>query len=160
MIQDLTARAYAEYAAIMDPSGWAGLEHALRHALASNEPMERIVADDGERLIGSVLLYPAGARAYGELTGPSPVPEVRLLSVPPEARGQGVAGALMMECIRRARLSGSDALGIHTSSSMRVAMQMYERMGFVRLPADDFQPDGTEMVEAFRLPLSVAEARS
>jgi ribosomal protein S18 acetylase RimI-like enzyme len=48
---------------------------------------------------------------------------------------------------------GARELGLHTSASMRAAMRMYERMGFVRAPEYDFRPPGAELVEAYRLPL-------
>jgi predicted N-acetyltransferase YhbS len=152
-IADLTRRAYAEYAKIMDPAGWSGLEQAIDRALVSNDPVRRIVADDEGTLIGSVMLYPASANAYGDVTGALGWPEVRLLAVPPEARGRGVAGALMQACIMHAKEEGATAIGIHTSRSMDVAMQMYTRMGFVRAPEHDFQPPGAELVEGYRLPL-------
>ena len=68
----------------------------------------------------------------------------------------GVGKALVMECVRRARARGAAELGLHTSRSMRVALGMYERMGFVRAPEHDFQPPGGEHVTAYRLPLAVA----
>ena len=152
-IRDLTLSAYAEYATIMEPDAWAGLSGAVNAALASDEPMERIVADDHGTLIGSVLLYSAAARAYGDLAGEANSPELRLLAVSHEARGRGVGRALVDECIRRARLAGAPALGLHTSKSMTTAMQLYERMGFERAPELDFQPPGAEMVWGFRLVL-------
>ena len=36
MIRELTLRAYAEYADIMEPASWRGLSQALRDALASD----------------------------------------------------------------------------------------------------------------------------
>jgi len=60
----------------------------------------------------------------------------------------------MDECVRRARRAGATELGLHTSRSMRVAMRMYERMGFTRAPEHDFQPPGAELVEAYRLSLA------
>ena len=51
------------------------------------------------------------------------------------ARGRGIGTLLMEECILRARRSGATALGLHTGDSMVVALPMYERRGFVRLPA-------------------------
>jgi predicted N-acetyltransferase YhbS len=152
-IADLTLRAYAEYAEIMDPPAWRGLEQAIDRALASEEPADRLVADDEGTLIGSVLLYAAASNAYAGATGALGWPEVRLLSVPPEARGQGVASALMQACIERARASGATTIGIHTSRSMHVAMEMYKRMGFVRTPEHDFWPAGAEVVEGYRLSL-------
>jgi ribosomal protein S18 acetylase RimI-like enzyme len=152
-IRDVTVRSYAEYARTMEPAAWAGLEAAIHAALASDAPAERIVADDHGMLIGSVMLYPPATKAYGDMLAELSWPEVRLLSVPPEARGRGVARALMDECLRRARRSGATAIGLHTSKSMRAAMAMYARMGFVRVPEFDHQPPGSELVEAYRLPL-------
>jgi GNAT superfamily N-acetyltransferase len=152
-IRDLTLRAYAEYGRIMDPLTWAGLDGAVHAALDGDAPAERIVADDHGTLIGSVMLYPAATKAYGDMLAELSWPEVRLVAVAPEARGRGVARALMEECLRRARKSGAKAIGLHTSRSMQAAMQMYERMGFVRVPEYDHQPPGTELVEAYRLDL-------
>jgi ribosomal protein S18 acetylase RimI-like enzyme len=60
------------------------------------------------------------------------------------------------ECVRRARRMGATDLGLHSSHSMRVAIEMYERMGFVRVPEHDFQPQGAELVRGYRLPLGNA----
>jgi predicted N-acetyltransferase YhbS len=152
-IRDLTLRAYAEYADVMAPESWAGLSAAVEAALASNDPMQRIVADDEGALIGSVLLYPPSVRAYGDLAGEAAVPELRLLAVAREARGRGVGRALVDECVRRARREGASALGLHTSRSMAAAVQLYARMGFERAPELDFQPPGAELVEGYRLRL-------
>jgi GNAT superfamily N-acetyltransferase len=152
-IRDLTLRSYAEYATIMEPVSWAGLEQAIHAALASNAPAERLVADDRGTLIGSVMLFPPATKAYGDMLAELSWPEVRLLSVPPEARGRGVARALIDECLRRARRSGATAIGLHTSRSMRAAAAMYTRMGFIRAPQFDHQPPGAELVEAYRLAL-------
>ena len=102
-MRELTLRAYAEYATTMEPVTWNGLERAVHAALDSDTSAERIVADDHGTLIGSVMLYPPAAKAYGDMLDPLGWPEVRLLSVAPEARGRGVARALMDECLRRAR---------------------------------------------------------
>jgi GNAT superfamily N-acetyltransferase len=152
-VRDLTLRAYAEYATVMEPDSWAGLAAAVEVALVSSDPMQRIVADDDGTLIGSVLLYPPAVRAYGDLAGAASNPELRLLAVAPEARGRGVGRALVDECIRRARRDGATALGLHTSRSMVTAVQLYRRMGFARAPELDFRPPGAELVEGYRLRL-------
>ena len=152
-VRELTLRSYAEYATVMAPSAWAALEQAVRAALASEERVERIVAERGGALVGSVLLYPPATDAYGGAASRASWPEVRLLAVAPEARGHGVGQLLMSECVRRARRAGAAELGLHTSRSMQAAIQMYTRMGFTRAPEHDFQPDGAELVEAFRLKL-------
>ena len=137
----------------MDPTSWAELDGAVRGALASNAASECIVAEDNGQLVGSVMLYPANADAYGDLARAVDCPEVRLVAVAPEARGRGVARALMEECIRRARAWGATSLGLHTSRSMSTAMALYARMGFERDPRTDFQPPGAELVEGYRLRL-------
>src|SRR5262245_49388004 len=106
-IGELTLAAYAEYATVMAPPAWAALQQVLHATLAMEEPVERIVAERGGVLVGSVLLYPATAQSYGDaLTGPG-WPEIRLLAVSPTVRGQGVGAALIEECIRRAKRSGA-----------------------------------------------------
>jgi len=150
-IRTLTERAYAEHEHIMIPTAWTALARAAATALASNGPAEWIVAERAGTLVGSVMLYPPAEDAYHGLTRPAPWPELRLLAVPPEARGLGIATLLVDECVRRARGSGAHELGLHTSESMRAAIRLYERMGFERVPEYDFQPEGVELVRAYRL---------
>jgi predicted N-acetyltransferase YhbS len=152
-IRELTTAAYAEYAEVMAPSAWQGLRNAVAGTLAREDPADRIVAELEGRVVGSVMLYPAAADAYAGATIRLPWPEVRLLAVDPAARGRGVARSLMAECVNRAEMSGAARIGIHTSRSMRVAMEMYRRMGFERTPEYDFQPPGAELVEAYTLPI-------
>jgi len=153
-IRALTLEAYSQYATIMAPTAWAGLDRAVRAALDVRDPgVQRIVAEREGRLVGSVMLYPAAADAYGGLTAGASAPELRILAVAPDARGSGVGRALVEACIRRARESGATELGLHTSESMRIAADLYRRMGFVRAPEADFRPEGAELVEAYRLAL-------
>ncbi|WP_420128980.1 GNAT family N-acetyltransferase [Longimicrobium sp.] len=151
-IRAITRQAYEQYASIMEPDAWAGLSGAIDAGLEA-EGADRIVAERDGRLLGCVALFPPAADAYPGETGPASWPELRLLAVAPEARGQGVGQALVEECARRARRLGASELGLHTSRSMGAAMRMYRRMGFVRAPEHDFQPPGAELVEGYRLPL-------
>jgi GNAT superfamily N-acetyltransferase len=152
-IRALTRKAYAEFATVMEPAAWEGLDGAVEAGLEAGETADRIVAERDGAIVGSVLLFPPASDAYGGATGRVSWPEIRLLAVDPRVRGQGVARAIMDECVRRARAFGSPMLGLHTSRSMRAARALYERMGFVRAPELDFQPEGAELVEAFRLDL-------
>lgn len=104
-------------------------------------------------ILGSVLLYPPGTAFSTPDEGPITCPEVRLLAVTPEARGQGIGTALMEECIRRARRLGANCLNLHTTDMMQVAMRMYEQMSFVRAPDLDFHPDPSITVKAYCLDL-------
>lgn len=152
-IRALTLRVYAAYSRIMTPDAWAGLDRAVRSALETTRPVERIVAVRSDQVVGSVQLWPPSVAAYGGEVDEMPWPELRLLAVSPDVRGRGVGRRLVEECVDRARRSGASDLGLHTSESMRAAIRLYEKMGFVRAPEFDFQPPGAELVTAYRLPL-------
>lgn len=153
-IRALTLAAYAEYADVMMPTAWAGLEHAVRTALDAEGPgVERIVAERDGALVGSVMLFSPEVNVYGDARAGASWPELRLLAVDSRARGGGVGKALIDACVQRVRAAGAPALGLHTSQSLRVAIHIYEQMGFQRVPAYDFQPEGAELVMAYRLDL-------
>lgn len=156
-VRKLTLEAYAEYSTIMTPGSWAGLERAVHAALDSQERMHRVVVEHDGRVVGSVLLFPPSADAYGGVGHRVPWPELRLLAVSADARGLGVGRLLVEECIQRARSDGARAIGLHTSQSMGGAMRLYARAGFERVAEFDFQPEGAELVEAYVLRLDGAE---
>lgn len=151
-VEAITRLAYEEFARSMEPSAWRALESAMERVLRDPGAGQCIVADDDERVVGSVFLYPAGTVPYdgGEAL---PFPEFRLLAIAPNARRRGVGRALVDECIRRAKTSGATELGLHTSKSLQAAVAMYEAMGFRRAPERDFQPEGAELVQGYRLTL-------
>jgi ribosomal protein S18 acetylase RimI-like enzyme len=152
-VRDLTMTAYEQYSTIMEPSAWEGLKGAIQSGLATTLPAERIVAEQDGVIVGAVMLFPAAVAAYGTGSEIASVPEVRALAVSSTARGQGVGRMLVEECIARSKRAGAAELGLHTSKSMVAAIHLYEQMGFVRYPADDFQPEGTELITAYRLRL-------
>ena len=62
----------------------------------------------------------------------------RALAVHPDARGHGVARALLAACERLARDCGAPVFGFHTASFMTGAIALYERLGYRRAPEFDF----------------------
>jgi GNAT superfamily N-acetyltransferase len=62
----------------------------------------------------------------------------RALAVHPDARGHGVARALLAACERLARDSGAPVFAFHTASFMTDAIALYERLGYRRAPEFDF----------------------
>lgn len=155
-VREVTMSAFREYAAQM-PVHWKGYREGILATLANARPAEQIVAEWEGVIVGSVLLYPAGAVFSPPNRPPMTLawPEMRLLAVAPAARGSGIGAALVRECIRRARRSGSQALTLHTSDVMQVAMRMYERMGFVRDPELDFRLSEAVTVKGYRFNLDV-----
>jgi hypothetical protein len=59
--------------------------------------------------------------------------------------------------LRRARQSGAAALALHTTDLMQAAMQMYERMGFMRAPDLDFHPVPEVTIKGYRFNLEAEE---
>ena len=154
-VEAVTLSAYEQYAVAMLPALWVRYRENIVATLAAAPPGTQIVAEEDGRIVGSVLLYPAGAKlgppGAGSMT--LALPEVRLLAVAPSARGQGLGNLLMEECVRRARESGAAALTLHTTDMMRAAMRLYERLGFRRMPELDFEPAPGVTVKGFRLDL-------
>ncbi len=155
-IEAVTLAAYEQYAVTLGAPLWGMYRQNIVATLAAVKPATQIVAEKEGALVGSVLLYPAG----GDIGAPGGAkamtlawPEVRLLAVTPAARGSGAGRRLMEECIRRARAAGATALTLHTTEMMRVAMQLYERMGFERTPDLDFSPAPGITVKGYKLAL-------
>jgi GNAT superfamily N-acetyltransferase len=150
-IRDVTLAAYEEYAAVVPEPFWIAYRQHLLTTLEAGTA-ERIVAEREGAIVGSVLLFPPAASAYGGAAS-TECPEMRLLAVLPAARGHGVGAALVEECIRRARRAGAAALGLHTADMMRSAVRLYERRGFVRVSALDFAPAPGMLIKGYRLDL-------
>lgn len=153
-IRDVTLAAYEEYATVMPKPVWEGYRRHIVMTLEKEGAVEHIVAEHEGTVIGSVLLYPSLANVYTWIRVDADWPEVRLLAVAPEVRGQGVGTALMDECERRAYNAGATILGLHTTDMMQAALRMYERRGFIHTPELDFYPGEGVHVKGYRLSLN------
>ena len=148
----VTLAAYEEYAKIIPAPFWEGYRKNILEAVEEEGLAQHVVAEYAGKIVGSVLLYPPAQSAYGDsVEKGEAVPEMRLLAVDPAMRGHGIGNALTQECIERARRMGAPALGLHTADIMQTAMQMYERMGFVRVPELDFHPTENTTIKGYRL---------
>jgi ribosomal protein S18 acetylase RimI-like enzyme len=78
--------------------------------------------------------------------------EVRMLAVDEAARGHGVANLLMAACETLARDQGLAAMILCTETRMHAAQRLYERRGYLRDPARDWQIRNVHLI-AYRLPL-------
>jgi DNA-binding MarR family transcriptional regulator/GNAT superfamily N-acetyltransferase len=78
------------------------------------------VAERAGLMAGAVLLVDAGGN----------VGQLRLLHVEPWARGLGIGGALVGECVRFGRTAGYDTIRLWTHTILASARRIYEAAGF------------------------------
>lgn len=148
-------KSYEEHAEKIPEAHWKALKQAISSEADLQQGVERIVAELEGEIVGSVALFPAKTDAYDGYVDELDYPEIRMLAVTPQARGNGVAAALISECIRRTKAKGFSSIGLHTADFMESAMRLYERLGFERLPQFDFEPaDDGIIVKAYRLTIS------
>lgn len=134
----VTALAYREFA---DNDDWDRYLQKIADVGARAGGALVLVAVEDGRILGSATLE------LGERIDDDDPPlahdeaHIRMLGVDPEARGRGVARALMEACFANAAVAGRARMTLHTTQRMRAAQAMYEAMGFERLP-DRVFPDG------------------
>ena len=125
-INQVALRAFEEYRSTFSES--FAFEERIGNMAALASIGEIIVASSGADILGAVAYIPAHAPKSNFFKQEWPV--MRMLVVAPNYRGKGIGRALSEECINRARRDGSPEMALHTSSIMKVALPMYQRMGF------------------------------
>jgi ribosomal protein S18 acetylase RimI-like enzyme len=76
-----------------------------------------------------------------------------MLAVDTAARGRGAGTALAAACVVRARAEGRVAILLHSLPYMHAAQAIYARLGFMRRPDRDWEPEPGVRLLGFALPL-------
>ena len=109
------------------------------------------VAVDERGVVGTVtFVEPGSALCEIALEGEA---EIRSLAVAPSAAGQGIGEAMSRHTVDLARARGFERLVLSSSTTMRGAHRIYERLGFTRLPERDWSPVPGVQLVAYTLAL-------
>jgi ribosomal protein S18 acetylase RimI-like enzyme len=124
----LNIEAYREYSNALTSDNWQIMQASLSNVAKLAEQGQSIVAQHEHRLVGAVVYCPPGT-SDSRLFQPEWA-SLRLLSVLPQYRGQGIGPQLCLKCIHQAKQDNASVIGLHTSELMIAARRMYEKLGF------------------------------
>jgi GNAT superfamily N-acetyltransferase len=120
--------AYGDALYASDP---ASVHRFTSEVLDPSSVLLTVVAYDDERPVGHACLRILDGPMAGEL-------EIKRMYVDPDARGSGVADALLAAVEQRAKDEGVPRIVIHTGDRQHAALRFYERHGYT--PIDVFAP--------------------
>ena len=146
VVGDLCVAAYAEL--LVGDGSYAA---TLRDVAARAEHAEVLVAEEDDRLLGTVTFVPRGG-PLGEIARPDES-EFRMLAVDPAAQGRGVGMALMRHVLDASAAAGRRGIVCSSLPTMRAAHRLYARLGFTRAPERDWSPVAGVTLLAFELRL-------
>lgn len=110
-----------------------------------------VALDEGD-VVGTVTFVEPGS-PLAEIARPGEA-EIRTLAVDPASAGRGIGEALTRRMLDRARDGGFASVVLSSSTTMRAAHRLYERLGFVRCPERDWSPRKDVDLIAYELPLT------
>jgi ribosomal protein S18 acetylase RimI-like enzyme len=118
--------------------GYGSEEYApvLRDGRARVDDAIVFVATVRRAIVGTVTLALPATR-FVNVCRPDEA-EVRMLAVAQDARGRGIADALMGTCERHAQQVGLTAVVLSTEPEMHAAHRLYRRRGYRRVPERDW----------------------
>jgi GNAT superfamily N-acetyltransferase len=156
-VRRLLVESYQQYEhAYKDPQLWDDYLTNIKASVDNPDVKKILVAKSEEHILGTLQLFESSDKAYQkpELEIFSPI--IRLLAVHPQARGLGVAQALIKAGVQFAKSQGADKLYLHSSDKMQKAIRLYEWLGFKRDETKEFRNNDI-LVKCFRLDLKMGE---
>ena len=134
-IREVVRAAYQQYEPVTGPELFSRYIADLLDFERHSRHGQLIVADLDGTVLGSGAFYPdVSAQGVGWPRGWA---GGRALAVHPEARGHGVAQALLAAAECLARHHGAPVFALHTASFMQTAIALYDRLGYRRAPEFD-----------------------
>ncbi len=134
-IAALNIAAFVEFAPNLSPESWQSMKRNLLNIVERSQSARFLIYRAEGEIVGSVAYCPAGKGDPSIFR--SNMASILLLAVHPQYRGEGLAKALISECITKGRNDGAATVGLFTSELMFAAHRLYRRLGFqldVELP--------------------------
>jgi len=145
-VGDLTVAVYVGGGFIAPEADYV---HQLRDTAARARESEVWVAVEDGELLGAVTNCPEGS-GHREIAKEGEG-EFRMLAVAEAARGRGVGESLVRHCLERSKAAGDHGMALSTMAQMTDAHRVYTRLGFSRVPEQDWSPVSGVCLLAFRL---------
>ncbi len=115
---------------------WAELSTIYPEMTPPPFPPRDIVGDRAVFMLASIGSQAIGCGAVRPLSGgPEGVAEVKRMYVAPEARGRGVAAAILTALENWARTRSYERVQLETGERQPIAIRLYERFGYSRIPS-------------------------
>jgi len=137
-IEALVKAAYLEFRPEFPEKVWRAWMDNVSQTVRAPAGM-LIVAVTGGVIQGVIKFYPEASQS-GMGHWPAGVAAIRILAVPPAARGRGYGTRLAAECLRRAKAMQISTIFLFTGEFMHAARHIYEKLGFHRAPEFDPHP--------------------
>jgi GNAT superfamily N-acetyltransferase len=148
----VVVRAYDEFA---DPNeeGWDGYLKLMGDVAGRIDRTVVLVAVDEGKAVGTATIELDDVVGDDDEELPANTSALRMLGVLPEARGRGVARALVNDAIRRVREAGKSTFILRTTRPMVAAQSLYTSVGFERAEDLDVQVTDDFRLLGYRLNL-------
>ena len=135
-IREVVIAAYRQYADLIARDAFSPYLADLLDLEAHARHGRLLVVEGGGRILASGAFYPdASVQGVGWPPGWA---GGRGLAVHPDARGRGVARAMIAAFERLALAADAPVFAFHTASFMTGAITLYEWLGYRRVPEFDF----------------------
>lgn len=141
-VRNLLINSYSQYKDELGTERWQQYFQELKTAVDNDQIDSLIVAKAKGTILGTVQLFPNGAVAYNDPALQMNHPIIRFLAVDPKRRGLGIAKKLLDCSIEYAKKNEATLISLHTTDMMKDAVQLYEKYGFKRHQAYDFNKSG------------------
>ena len=129
---------------------WAEIDRLYGNEISTMPDLTRMDQPGAEFVIARLDRHAVGCAAIRPLTGR--IAEVKRMYVRPQARGAGVARALMHQLHQLAREAGFNEIWLETGLLQPAAIRLYESLGYTRIAAfGDYMDDPANVCYGKRL---------